>query len=130
MANEYSSGGRTRSIMTQIGGQRRANVRWQRQRSRLPALSANEDLPGTPVDIVQIQPNDFTSPYTEPGEQKQKGMIPPAGRSFSIATFQNAFHVGGRKIPWQRGQRPVGDGRHTTGKILGDRAAVSQIAEE
>ena len=99
MANENSSRSRTRSVAAQIGSQRRADVRGQWQRGRLSALPPNADLPGTPVDIIQVQTNNFTGPYAEPREQKQNGIVPTADGSLLVAALQNAFHVGGRKKP-------------------------------
>ena len=52
VAQEHSSHGGSRAVVTQIGGKGRAHVGGQRQLGRFPALSANGNLTRAPIDIV------------------------------------------------------------------------------
>ena len=83
---------RTWPVVTQIGGKRLAYIVSQWQLGRLPAFSANGDLARAPIDIVQVQTDNFAGAYAEPGEQQQDRIVPSANGRLSVTALQNPLH--------------------------------------
>jgi hypothetical protein len=89
---------RSRATITQVGNDSRADV-WRRRHPRsLPTLSANENLAGTPVDIIQGERRDFVGPQAEPSQHHQDGIVPSPHGGCSVAAIEDFLNVRGGEI--------------------------------
>jgi hypothetical protein len=66
--------------MLQVVGKGLANIGRQRQFGPPSALTANCDLAQLPIDIFEIQANDFGGAEPKSGKQHQNGVITPSAR--------------------------------------------------
>jgi hypothetical protein len=54
-------------------------------------LTSNQDLAGPPVNVIELESNNFPSAETEPGEQEKNRVIAAASRGETVAAAQHAI---------------------------------------
>ena len=82
------------TAVTQIRGQRFADIAWQRQPLNPRSLATHQQLAGAPLDVVQPQPSDLAAAHPQPHEQQQDREIPAAvGRAGITARNQRAYLI-------------------------------------
>jgi hypothetical protein len=69
-ALEHASTGARAAIFAEVSGQRLANISKQRQWLNYAALSADFNLSGPPVNVVEFEEDDLSSSEPESSEQK------------------------------------------------------------
>ena len=79
----------------------------------------NQDLAGSPVDIIQGEGRDLVSPQTELGQHHKDGIVPPAQGRRSIATIEDLLNLRSAEIGWQTRELPLPDGRHAASQRKG-----------
>ena len=94
-ADENASVVAGRTSLFQVKGQCLTDVMGQREFGSTGSLSFNGDLCCIPIDIVQGEGDDFTSPNAEPGQQEQDGMVALSLRRLTITMIQDALHLMG-----------------------------------
>ena len=87
-------------------------------------------LAGFPIDIFQIERNNFSGPQAQSGEQQQDGVISPAQRRLAITTTQDALYRSWWEEFRQCRPRPIGYGGHAGSQIQRDFSVVPQVAEK
>jgi hypothetical protein len=89
---------RSRATITQVGNDSRADV-WRRRHPRsLPTLCANENLAGTPVDIIQGERRDFVGPQAEASQHHQDGIVPSPYGGCSVTAIEDFLNLRGGEI--------------------------------
>src|SRR5690349_16828562 len=73
------------TIQAQIRTERFADVDRQGHAVVYQTLAADQDLAGPPIDVMQLQSNDFPGAETEPGKQKKNRVVAAASRSLPVA---------------------------------------------
>jgi hypothetical protein len=119
-----------RAPVAQVGDDRRADVRRQRQPVPAPSFAADRDLAATPVDVVQAEPGDLAGPQSHPGQQQEHGPVPAPGRGGRVAGSQHRLDLPGFQCPGQPGQRMPGRRRHRARQRDGEDAVDVQEAEQ
>jgi hypothetical protein len=84
--------------MAQIQGKSFTYIRRQGKLIPAPSFRSNGDPRIFPIDVFEIQGNDFAGPETESGQQKQNRVIAFSDRSFSIAAIQHSLNAAGGEI--------------------------------
>jgi hypothetical protein len=69
-----------------------ADIDGQRQ-PPVAFLSADDQLPSTPIDVLQPQRGDLAGARPQPGEHGQDREVAPADRSAPIAAGQHPAHL-------------------------------------
>src|SRR6516165_8934975 len=87
-AEEDSTNGALRPAVSQVCGDRLANVRGQRQVTTLTGLAPNTQLPCFPVDIIEFEERHLTCAQPQSGEHKQDGVIAAAQCCGAVDTVQ------------------------------------------
>ena len=67
--------------------------RRQRKLRPFPTFSAHRDSCVLPIDIFEVESDDFTSPQTKPREQKEDSVIASSRRRASVAMMQHLPHL-------------------------------------
>ena len=101
-------------------GNRLADIDRQRHAVMTPALAANRDLAGPPVDVIKPDRTDLLAAQAEPGQQKHDGAVAASGRIIAAdggdqpadlvggKTVRRAVHAPGRDLRHARNQVPAG----------------------
>ena len=90
--------GTARSIALQVGGHGLADIARQRELTADRSFSAHEQLTGVPIDVVELQSDDFAPAQTQSREQQQDGVIAPADRRGARTRVEHPLHVVGRQV--------------------------------
>ena len=64
----------------QVGGERPADVDGQRQPVAPAALADHDQLPGTPIDVLERQRRDLAGAQSQPHQQRQDRVVAAADR--------------------------------------------------
>jgi hypothetical protein len=72
---------------------------WQWEAIPTRALAPDEAFPGVPIQIIQGQGRDFTSPYAQPGQQEQNRVLTWAFLCAAVTASSQAFDVLGVHTP-------------------------------
>ena len=100
--------------MAEIGCESFAYIHRQGHPIMHQALAANEDFPGAPINIVELQCNDLPSTETETGEEKKNCMVATTRCRVPITTVEHSGDFIGSEVLRDSGQAPIGncgDGR-------------------
>ena len=102
-----------RPVLTQIIRDRASNIGRQRQPSRATAfLRTHGELSILPVEVIELQSDDFDASQPEPGQQqKNRAISPPNGRLL-VARGQNPLNRFAGESFRQSSEMPVSDCRH------------------
>jgi len=93
VTDEHSTTGTSGSIPPQIARNSACGICRQGQLRPLLTLSANLDSCGFPIDVFEVQADDFTRPQTKPSQQEQNGIITSPQACASIAMAENCSHL-------------------------------------
>jgi hypothetical protein len=99
------------------------------QREPIPGeafAAAHEDLPRTPLDVVEFQRDDLAGPQPKTGEQQQNGVIAPAHRRLEITGLEHALDLLWAEIFRNARQSPVGQAGHRRGEVSVNGATLQQ----
>jgi len=88
IAEEHSTTGASRPIMAQITRKGSCDIRRERQLRPFSTFPAHGDSRVFPIDIFEVESDDFTRPQAKPREQKQDGVIASSHRRASVAMMQ------------------------------------------
>jgi len=116
--------------MTQIVGQRFADVLRDRQVIGARPGAPNAELSRRPIEIVEPQRDDFPGPQPQPGEQQQNRPIAATDRRLPFTARQQALQFVRRQRPWQRGHRPIRHRRHADPQVALDEPAVTRVLQQ
>ena len=75
--------------MAQITRDGSCDIRRERQLRPFPTFPAHRDSRVFPIDIFEVESDDFTRPQTKSREQKQDGVIASSHRRASVAMMQD-----------------------------------------
>ena len=130
-AQEDAPAGRFRSPVLQVGCNRVADIMWQGQRPLLSAFAMHPQAPLRPVDIIQVEADDFPCAQPEPRKQQQDGSIAQPRRCAPrFAFIQKSTNAISRHRSWNRCHRPSSDAWDGRGKVDLDVVAVPRESEE
>ena len=113
-ADEYATRFRRRPIVTQIDCERLADIHGQGHPVIQQALAANKNLPGTPINIVELYGNNLPGAKAETGEEKKKRVVATARSRVPITTAKHADNFFASDVSRKSGQTPIsnrGNGR-------------------
>jgi hypothetical protein len=105
---EDSPTGALRPAVSQICGDRLANVRGQGQPTTLPGLAPNTQLPCFPIDVIEFEKGNLTCAQPQSGEHEQDGVIAAAYCRGAVDTVQHLPDLIRRDRSWNRCHRPMG----------------------
>jgi hypothetical protein len=74
----------------QVGGHRLADIVRQREAALVASLSADRDLAGPPVDVLQAEVGNLAGPQAESEQGEQDCVVPPSLCSPSVARSKEA----------------------------------------
>ena len=115
----------------QIGCDRLADVMGQRHWPFLAAFAVHPQPTLRPVDILQLEADDFQRAQPEPRQQQQDGSIAQSRRRAPcFACVQKSANALGRHRPWDRRHRPSRDAGDRCGQIDLDVVAEAREPEE
>jgi len=77
-----------RAPTAQVTGQCLAHLHRQRQSLLTPTLSTDDQITGTPVDVVEIQSGHLTSAQPQASQQDQDGVVAATDRTSVVAALQ------------------------------------------
>jgi hypothetical protein len=109
---------------------RLADVARQRELVAPVGLAVDDDLPGTPIEIVEPQTRDLDRAQPQPCEQQQDRIVARAGRVLAVTRGQQPVDVRSPRKLRDRGLAPArdaGNGMHQPG--IGE-AADREIAQQ
>jgi hypothetical protein len=78
------------------------------------ALATNKNLPGTPINVAELQGNNLSGTKAKTGEEKKNCIVATARGRAPIATAKHAGNFFGSDVSGKGGQTPIsdrGDGR-------------------
>jgi hypothetical protein len=114
--------------VTQICGDSLANIGGQRHLGGPTSFAVNGHLADVPIDIFQVERNDFSGPQAQPGEQHQNCVVAPADGRSPITPTQYALDRSWWKKSGQCGLRPIRHSGHARRQIHYDVSAVLEVA--
>ena len=82
-----------------------------------PSLAADQDLAGTPVDVVEPERMDLLAPQAEPCQQQHDGAVAAPGRAFAVHGGDQSANLPGRKVARRTVLAPGRGLRHTWNQI-------------
>lgn len=94
-----------RTSLRQPAGDCLAGRRRQREPLGAAALARHRDLPGPPLDVLQLQARGFRATQPEAGQQRQDRVITQSDRCPAIAAGQQPLDIGRGQSPRQRASR-------------------------
>jgi len=98
--------------------------------SDLPALAVNEQLAGTPVDIIEGERRDLVGPEAELGQQQQDGIVAPPHHCRSVAAVESLLHLSGGQVRWQAREPPAPYRRHATNQRARVEPPIVEVTEK
>jgi hypothetical protein len=119
-----------RPTVSQVCGDGLADIGRQRHWCGPTTFTVHGHLAGFPIDIFQIERNNFSGPQAQPGEQQQDRAISPAQRRLAITTIHNVLYRSRWEKLGQCGLRPIRDNRHASGQIQRDFSAITEVTEK
>lgn len=130
-AQEQPATRRFRPPALQIGCDRLAHIMGQRHRPFLAAFAMHPQPTLRPVDILQLEADDFQRAQPKPRQQQQDGSITqPRWRAPRLACVQKSANALGRHRPGDRRHRPSRDAGDRRGQVDLDIVAVAREPEE
>jgi hypothetical protein len=112
----------------QVSHQGLTDLRGQREPVVAASLAADDEFPGPPVHIVQLQARDLDRAQAQPRDQRHDREVADANRAAAVTAVEHPLDVrgghGGRR---QGGQPPPTDWRH--GRPERQRCDALQIQE-
>lgn len=127
ISEEHSTTGASRPIMAQITRNGSCDIRRERQLRPFSTFPAHRDSCVFPIDIFEVESDDFTRPQAKPREQKQDGVIASSHRRASVAMMQNLPYLSGRQMFGANRERPTCHFRNDQREIPVNQAPVMQI---
>jgi hypothetical protein len=97
-ANKHPTRFARGTIHAQIGCERLTDIHRQGHPVVQQTLTANEDLAGPPVEVIELESNDFPSTETEAGEQEKDGVIAAAGRCLTVTATEHTVDFIRKKV--------------------------------
>ena len=97
-ANKHPTRSARGTIHAQIGCERLTDIHRQGHAVVQQTLTKNEDLASPPVDIIELESNDFPSTETEAGEQEKDRVIAAAGRRLTVAATEHTVDFIWKKV--------------------------------
>ena len=94
------------------------------------ALAAHDEFAGAPVDVVELDRDDFRRAQAEPGEQKDHRIVATAEPSVGPDRRQYALHLVGRQMAGQSGAIALRDARDAERQVARSQAALEQVLKE
>jgi hypothetical protein len=130
MANEHPTNRTAGAVSAQIGGNGFSHIDWQGHEDGLATLAANGYQAFLPIDVLQVQPDNFAGSKSKPGKQQQNRVVPSADGRLPTTTIEYPLHrVCGKKLGEDR-ELPFWNGRHAGRQVGRHVPAVQQISEE
>ena len=129
-AEEDSPTNALRPTVSQIGGDRLANLRGQRQVTTLSALPPNAQLPCFPVDVIEFEKRRLTCAQAQASEQEQDGVIAAAQWSGAVDAVQQLPDLIRLDRSRDGRHRPMGHDWNRGAQIKLHLAAVTGKSEE
>ena len=94
------------------------------------SLTANEQLPGSPVKVIELEGHYLSGTQAEAGQQEKDGVIAAAGGGLTVAGAEYTFNLVGAQVLGYGGQAPVGDGGHRKSQVDLQFPVLKKEAEE
>ena len=88
----------TSPLVQNVVGKRFADVNWQRHAVMEPSLAADQDVAGTPVNVVEPERDDLLAAQTEPGQQKHDGAIATSAAAVNVHGGDQFANLPGREM--------------------------------
>ena len=113
-----------------VAGQSLADVGGYRQ--ALPAVSLARDgqLPGAPVDIIELDGRDLASAQAKPCHHHDHGVVTPAQGSPPVEAGQQPRHLASSQPPLRGAPAPAGDRQHRRRQLAGDVPLHVQVPQQ
>ncbi len=97
--NEHSSAGTRRATVAQVERKGFTYIDWQGQLSPAPTFRADGNPCLLPVDVSQVQCDDFASTQAQSGQQEQNRIIASSDGSPSVTAIQHSLYgAGGEEL--------------------------------
>jgi hypothetical protein len=93
-------------------------------------LASDNDLAGSPVDVVELESYYLTSAETETGKQQKNGVVTAAGRRATVASFEHTVDFFQSQILGHGGQPPISYGGNRSGQVGVQFPLLKQVPEE
>jgi hypothetical protein len=95
--------------MVQPRHDRLTDISWQRQAVDAGTFAPDHRLPGSPVDVPELQGSHFTGPQSEAHQHRQDGKVPLTDWSASVTALHQSPHMVRLERLRQCGEAPAGD---------------------
>jgi hypothetical protein len=82
------------------------------------SFASNDNLADSPVEVIELESNDFAGAKTKTGQQKKNGVVAAAYRRSAVAGCKNTSDLVRREVLRYGGQTPVRDRKDTTGQVF------------
>src|SRR5439155_4001956 len=92
---------RTSPVTTKIRGECRADVAGERQAIMEVALASHEDLPGTPVDVIEAESNDLRRSQSQSRLEEKDGVIAAPDPGTEVTALYEPLDVVRRQVARQ-----------------------------
>ncbi len=109
-AQEHRAALCPRTATPEDAGHRGADVGRERESIVTTALTVHDQLPGSPIDVVEGQPGDLAGPQPEACQHQQDGVVPPTQLGPLVAARQHSgdgqvVEPAGQTHPFAAGHR-------------------------
>jgi hypothetical protein len=118
------------SIALQIGGHSFTDIARQRELASNGSLSAYQQRTRVPVDVVELQSDDFTTAQTQSRQEQQDGVIAPTDRRGARTGVKHALHIVRCQVLWDIDEAPPSDCWNRRRQVARRLAGLPQKPEE
>jgi hypothetical protein len=77
----------------EVAGQSPADIGGQRESFDARAFAPDQQFSGLPIDVLQVQLDDFAGPQAQSGQEQQHRVIPLPGGTVSVAVVQELLDL-------------------------------------
>jgi hypothetical protein len=116
-ANEHAPRFAWGTIRAQIGCEGLPDIDRQGHPIVQQPLTSNEQLAGSPVNVIELEGHNLSGTEAEAGQQEKDGVIAAAGGGLTIAGAEHLFNLIWAQVLGYGGQAPIGNGGHRKSQI-------------
>jgi len=117
-------------MLPKIGSEGFSNVGGKWKAVVVASLAAYGDHAGPPIDIVELQNNDFACPQPQSGQEEKDCLITTTDGAAQITSLNNSFDLFRLEVPWHFFESPCGHSRNGPCEVTFRFAVLKEKSEE